>query len=95
MLELKNFTFTHKFASVPSLYNISFKIQSGEFVALTGASGSGKSTLLQAIAGFIPTLIKGETQGELEIDGLLPQQIKAEERLRRVGYISSQLSRPQ
>ena len=90
MLELKNFTFTHKFASVPSLYNISFKIQSGEFVALTGASGSGKSTLLQAIAGFIPTLIKGETQGELEIDGLLPQQIKAEERLRRVGYISSQ-----
>lgn len=90
MLELKNFTFTHKFATKPTLYNMSFRAQPGEFIALTGASGSGKSTLLQAISGFIPDLIKGEIRGELLINDCLVSQLKAKERLHQVGYISSQ-----
>ncbi len=90
MLEIKNFTFTPKLAAEPILKDISFQAQPGESIALTGASGSGKSTLLQAIAGFIPNLIKGEIKGELQLNGQFLNKLKPEERLRKIGYISSQ-----
>jgi len=90
MLELKDFTFTPKLSTKPILEAISFQAHPGELIALTGASGSGKSTLLQAIAGFIPDLIKGEIKGELYLDGHPLKKLTPEERLHKLGYISSQ-----
>jgi len=37
---------------IPAVDNVSFSIESGEFVALLGTSGSGKSSLLNLIAGL-------------------------------------------
>lgn len=39
-------------SSIPAVDNISFSIESGDFVALLGTSGSGKSSLLNLIAGL-------------------------------------------
>lgn len=46
------------------LDSVSTRIESGEFVAITGASGSGKSTMLGLVAG-----LDAPTSGRIVIDG--------------------------
>ena len=48
---------------VTALDNVSFKVNKGEFVAITGRSGSGKSTLLHLIGG-----VDRPTSGKVFID---------------------------
>ena len=50
---------------MPALRDVSFQIEPGELVALTGASGSGKSTLLNLI-GALDT----PDAGSIVVDGL-------------------------
>ncbi|MCU0237894.1 MAG: ABC transporter ATP-binding protein [Pyrinomonadaceae bacterium] len=54
MIELKNVTKTVRSGveNLTILNDVSFTINNGEFVSITGASGSGKSTLLGLIAGL-------------------------------------------
>ena len=48
LLDVKNVSFT--FANqVKALKDVSFQIEEGEFVLLTGSTGSGKTTLLRLI----------------------------------------------
>jgi putative ABC transport system ATP-binding protein len=49
---------------VPALRDVSFRVEPGELVALTGASGSGKSTILNLI-GALDT----PDAGTVEVDG--------------------------
>lgn len=53
------------YASAPVLRGVSFGLQSGEMLALTGESGSGKSTLLHLIGG-----LDSADSGAVVIDGM-------------------------
>lgn len=64
MLEVKNIRKSFASSEVQVLKDISFTIETGEFVCLLGKSGCGKSTLLDLLAGY--TKPDG---GELILDG--------------------------
>ena len=55
--------------STEGINDISFTIDKGEIVLLTGNSGSGKSTLLKCLNGLIPSVTEGEMKGLLSING--------------------------
>jgi len=73
ILDVKNLTVMLSGNTV--LENISFSVDSGEYVCIVGENGSGKSTLIKAILGQI-----AKKSGTVEIDksvgriGYLPQQ---------------------
>lgn len=66
LIEVKNLEKIYKEgeSETPALRGVSFSINQGEFVAITGPSGSGKSTLLH-ILGFL----ERQTKGEYRFDG--------------------------
>lgn len=56
---------THHFGIRPVLRNVSFRIETGELVAIVGPNGVGKTTLMSVMAGVLHPLA-----GHVEIDGL-------------------------
>ena len=58
ILNVENLTFSYPNSTSPVLNNISFSVNSGEFVVLCGSTGSGKSTLLKNLKKdpILPTL---------------------------------------
>ncbi len=66
LVEVKNISKTYptEGGDVMALKDVSFKVKSGEFIAVTGPSGCGKSTLLHLLGGMeVPT------RGEISFDG--------------------------
>lgn len=66
LIELKNITKTYKLGDevLNALDNVSFSVEPGDFVAITGPSGSGKSTLANIIGG-----LDRPTSGSVMVDG--------------------------
>jgi lipoprotein-releasing system ATP-binding protein len=68
------------------LFDVSFRIHSGEFAAVVGGSGSGKTTLLN-LMGLLDRPTRGRVCVQGAEAGQLPEQERARVRRDRIGFI--------
>ncbi len=73
-------SFRYPTAREPSLRGVSFKLEPGQLMCLTGASGSGKSTVLRILLG-----LHQQQAGSVFVDGLDLRQIEKGEWRRALG----------
>ncbi len=86
MITAENLSYRYPFCETPSLSDVSFRLEKGEVMLVTGASGCGKSTLLRTLNGLIPNHFKGRLEGRLKVLDLeFPSPL--EEVSRRVGTV--------
>ena len=78
-------SFTVDGLTINAVDNVSFKVRSGEFVALVGPSGSGKTTLLSIMAALLTP-----TSGRVLIDGVdlasMNERLRVELRREKIGF---------
>lgn len=81
-VEFKNVFFRYSKAKNDAIRNVSFKVHSGETVALVGPSGGGKSTAAGLISRFWDT-----TGGEIKVGGINVKNIPKSELMETVSYV--------
>ena len=87
IIETKNLTYTYPGASKPSILDVSFKVEKGEFVLITGPSGCGKTTLCRCFNGLVPHFYQGELKGEISVVGVDPLKCHTYEMAKHVGLV--------
>lgn len=87
MLEVKNATV--KMEQQTLFSGLSFSVDDGQMVCLTGGSGCGKTTLLRAMLGFVPL-----EEGHICIDGEPLTVASAEEFRKYMSYVPQDLAFP-
>jgi len=82
MITYRNVVKSFHASGPPALNDISFRIETGETVALLGTSGSGKTTLLRMTNRLIDA-----DSGSIEIDGIPVSDQDPISLRRRIGYV--------
>jgi ABC-2 type transport system ATP-binding protein len=81
---------SHSYDKAPVLHQLSTELYSGEIIAVLGANGAGKTTLIQLLLGLLC-----QQQGEIEILGQAPAQIRRDPRFSgQLGVMLQQASLP-
>ena len=81
MIQLDHVSFAYP-EQGPSVNDVSFHVEDGEFVAILGANGAGKTTTVRLIDGLIRP-----TEGKVLINGADTATSSVSERARRVGFL--------
>jgi energy-coupling factor transport system ATP-binding protein len=69
IVEVENLSFSYPDSS-KALKDISFKVNKGQIIAVLGANGAGKTTLCHHLAGIIPNIYQGTTDGKVFVAGM-------------------------
>lgn len=87
ILTLENISYSYHTleGEIKALNNISFQVQSGEFISVVGPSGSGKTTLLNLLAGIYKT-----QKGTIQLQGEDLYERKKKEEIFPIGYMLQQ-----
>lgn len=76
LMKINNLNVSYKvgYKNIFALKNISFEINSGEYICIVGNNGSGKSTLIKSLLGLVP-ISKGQILKNYQKDEIsyLPQ----------------------
>lgn len=80
-IEFQNVSFSYN-TKADILKNISFKVSSGNFVALVGPTGAGKSTVIKLLLRFYQA-----QQGSITIDGKDIRSVRARDLRQQIGYV--------
>jgi len=86
-IEFSDFSFRYESLDKPTLKHINLRIEKGEKIVIIGPSGSGKSTLGQCLNGLIPHAIKGESSGELILNGKNSTQLDLHHFTEQIGTV--------
>lgn len=81
MIQLEHVSFAYPDQG-PSVKDVSFRAEAGEFIAVVGANGAGKTTLVRLIDGLLRP-----TEGRVTISGADTAETTVSERARRVGFL--------
>ena len=81
MIQMEHVSFSYSDQG-PTVLDISFHVEQGEFVAILGANGAGKTTTVRLIDGLIRP-----TAGTVEISGTDTAVSSVSERARKVGFL--------
>ena len=81
MIELEHVSFAYADRG-PSVQDVSFRLEKGEFVAILGANGAGKTTTVRLIDGLLRP-----TSGRVLVAGADTRESQVSERARRVGFL--------
>ena len=69
LITLKNINYTYPLESKATIKNLNLTLESGKVYGLIGANNAGKTTLCNIIRGFIPSVYRGELEGEVLLKG--------------------------
>ncbi|MCR4580658.1 MAG: ATP-binding cassette domain-containing protein [Treponema sp.] len=86
IMKAENLAFKYR-DSTEGIGPLSFEINAGQVVLLTGNSGSGKSTLLKCLNGLIPAITDGDLSGKLFINDKDYSQLKMHELNKEIGSV--------
>jgi ATP-binding cassette subfamily B protein len=88
LIEFDDVTFSYPEAGAeaePTLKNVSFKVEPGQYVALVGASGSGKTTISYLIPRFYDV-----SAGAVKFSGIDVRDLNQEELIDRIGIVNQE-----
>ncbi|MFW7419272.1 energy-coupling factor ABC transporter ATP-binding protein [Vagococcus fluvialis] len=69
LITLKNINYTYPLESKATIKNLNLTLESGKVYGLIGANNAGKTTLCNIIRGFIPSVYRGQLEGEVLLKG--------------------------
>ena len=84
---VKDLTFTYLGSKKPSISDLTFSVDEGQFVILTGPSGCGKTSVCRCLNGLIPHFYSGELEGDVTVCGLSIREKSTSELARKVGFV--------
>jgi energy-coupling factor transporter ATP-binding protein EcfA2 len=87
IIVVKDLTFTYLGSKKPSISDLTFSVDEGQFVILTGPSGCGKTSVCRCLNGLIPHFYSGELEGDLTVCGLSIREKSTSELARKVGFV--------
>jgi energy-coupling factor transporter ATP-binding protein EcfA2 len=87
IIEVQDLTYSYPDSPTPSISNVNFKAEKGEFILVTGPSGCGKTTFCRCLNGLIPNSYGGSFKGRVSVEGLSTTQHPVYELAQRVGLV--------